>query len=729
MTNYYFSFHRRTKIVILGLVLCCFAGQNSFSQCFTAVIKTKDTHCAGLCDGSATATITGGSGSFSYAWGPSGITAATAKNLCAGTYSVTISDAVNTTCTTVLSYTITEPPAVVVTPASTGTTCGDANGSVSATATGGSGTFNYTWSSGGNAQTVNKLAAGTYTVSVHDANDCLVISTAVITNAGTRPTAVITSTPITCFGSCDGSAHISATGGTGVYSYSWSSTANAQTISSLCAGSYTVTITETASGCSATASAIFTQPTALVTTVTPTNAFCGQSNGNIVVSASGGTVPYTYSWSNGATSATVNNLGANTYTVTVKDQSFCLSTKTATITNTSGPTINTLAGSPILCNGSSGNSTVSITGGSANYTYSWSNGASSATSALSNQQIGLVAGNYTVTVTDATGCQAISSITLTQPQALSAVTGITNSGCGLSNGSAFASVSGGTAAYSYTWTNGSTAITIKNLGVNSYTVTVIDSKGCTTSSTAQINDAGAPTLTTSPTNASCGLSNGSVTPTVAGGTPAYTYAWSNGATAATITGLSSGTYTLSVTDSKGCLNIATALVLNYGPPSITSTVTPATCGSANGQISVTLSGGGNTPYTYSWSNGVTSATASGLSSATYTITVTDSKGCVAISTTIVNCVTGFSEVRDGFYFTLSPNPANTSFTLEGKIEKADKLTIDLTDILGQKILLIDDVHETGTYKKQVNIESLPNGIYFLQVHQNNEGYVKKVIKK
>ncbi|HEY4797630.1 MAG TPA: T9SS type A sorting domain-containing protein, partial [Bacteroidia bacterium] len=207
------------------------------------------------------------------------------------------------------------------------------------------------------------------------------------------------------------------------------------------------------------------------------------------------------------------------------------------------------------------------------------------------------------------------------------------------NGSATASASGGTAAYSYAWSNGQVTATATGLAVNTYTVVVTDANGCSITKTANIINSGAPTLSVTTTNAGCGASNGTATAHPSGGTGSITYAWSNGQATATATGLAANTYTVTITDAGGCSATSVATVVNPNGPSVVTTPTNATsCSASDGSVTSSVSGG-TAPYAYAWSSGQVSSAISGVAAGNYTLTVTDQAGCKQTSIATVSCTT------------------------------------------------------------------------------------------
>ncbi|WP_410493659.1 beta strand repeat-containing protein, partial [Chryseobacterium sp. 18068] len=373
---------------------------------------------------------------------------------------------------------------------------GSTNGTATVTASGGIAPYTYSWSpSGGTAATATGLAVGVYTVTVTDNLGCFTTATATIT----QPTAISGTTVVTniaCNGGSTGSINLTPTGGSAPYTFNWGGGITTEDRTGLAAGTYTVTITD-ANGCTGTVTATVTQPTAMSATVSQTNVSCNSgSNGTAGIVVTGGTAPYTYSWSpSGGTAATATGLVAGTYTVTVTDANACTITRTVTITQPtaiSGTTVVT----NIACNGgSTGAINLTPTGGSAPYTFNWGGGITT------EDRTGLAAGTYTVTITDANGCTGTVSATVTQPTAMSATTSQTNISCnGGTNGTASIVVTGGTAPYTYSWSpSGGTAATASGLSAGAYTVTVTDANACTITRTVTITQPTAMSATTSQT--------------------------------------------------------------------------------------------------------------------------------------------------------------------------------------------------------------------------------------
>ncbi|WP_406843731.1 T9SS type A sorting domain-containing protein [Flavobacterium soyae] len=595
--------------------------------------------CFGGSNGTATVTASGGTGPYTYVWTPSGKTTAIATGLTAGTYSVTITD--SNTCTYTVNNIIVGSPAAALsgTPSSTPVSCfGGANGTATITAAGGTSPYTYLWSNGAATATATGLTAGTYSVTITDNNSCIATINSIVVGS---PAAVLSgtpsSTPVSCFGGTNGTATITAAGGTGPYTYLWSNGAATATATGLTAGTYSVTITDN-NTCTATINSIVVGSPAAALTATAggsTNVSCnGGSNGTATVNVTGGTAAYTYSWApSGGTAATATGLAAGTYTVTVTDANSCQTTQSFTITEPAALTASFGSQTNVSCNGgTNGSATVNVTGGTSAYTYSWSPSGGTAATAT-----GLSAGTYTVTITDANSCQATQSFTITEPSALAASpVAQTNVACfGGTTGSATVNVSGGTGGYTYSWApSGGTAATAAGLGAGTYIVTVTDANLCQTTQSFTITEPAASLTASfgSQTNVSCnGGANGSATVNVTGGTGAYIYSWApSGGTSATASGLTAGTYTVTVTDANSCQTTQSFTITEPAVLAATPSQTNVLCnGASTGFASVAVTGGTGA-YTYSWSpSGGTAATATGLAAGTYTVTITDANSCQA----------------------------------------------------------------------------------------------------
>ncbi|WP_431242798.1 T9SS type A sorting domain-containing protein [Flavobacterium sp. P21] len=603
----------------------------------TATTSQIDATCSA--GGEASVNVSGGTSPYNYLWTPSGATTATATGLSAGSNSVVITDANG--CTLTKNFVIGTTNTLVATTSQTDILCnGSATGSASVVPSGAPGPFTYVWSpSGGSADTATNLTAGTYSVTITSSNGCSIVKNFTITQPSALVVTANPQTNVSCNGGANGSASVTATGGTGAYTYQWAPTGGtAATASGLTAGTYTVTVKD-ANLCQQTKSFTIIEPTALVATTTQMNVSCnGGTNGSATVNVTGGTGAYTYSWApSGGTAATASGLAPGTYIVTVKDANLCQTTASVTITQPA-TLVTTTSKTDVTCNAANnGTATVNATGGTGAYTYSWAPSGGTAATAT-----GLAPGTYTVTVKDANLCQTTANVTITEPTLLASTVTATNVTCnGVNNGTATVSTTGGTGAYTYLWApSGGTVATATGLAPGTYSITVTDANSCQTLNSITITQPDVLVATTTKTDVSCnGGSNGTATVNVTGGTGAYSYAWSpSGGTTATASGLLAGTYTVTVTDANSCQTTATVLIAQPTLLTATTSKTDVTCNGANDGTATVNVTGGTGAYSYAWSpSGGTAATATGLSPNTYTVTITDANGCFITKT--VNVIT------------------------------------------------------------------------------------------
>lgn len=356
------------------------------------------------------------------------------------------------------------------------------------------------------------------------------------------------------------------------------------------------------------------------------------ASGALLASGAGGTGPYSYAWSNGATTAAVSGLPAGTYTVSITDASGCSTTKTATLTI---PVIT--ATLPVIqdvtCNGGNdGSINVAGTGGALPYSYQWSSGGNTGT--INN----LTAGNYTCTITDAGGCTVVANATVTEPLALTAAVNVVDVSCfGFSDGSAQLNVSGGTGIFTYAWNTipvQNTALA-SNLPANIFSCVVTDAAGCTKTFFATVYEPNLMVVSDLITQPSCTTSvTGDVQISVSGGVGPYSYAWPGHPwTVSTVTSLPPGNYSYVVTDQHGCSDTTFITIQQITPVEITLTKRDVHCyGEQNGNITVVVDSG-IAPFNYAWSPPVdTTAALDSLSAGFYSVVVTSAEGCTAMDT-------------------------------------------------------------------------------------------------
>ncbi|MCS6927856.1 MAG: SprB repeat-containing protein, partial [Saprospiraceae bacterium] len=503
---------------------------------------------------------------------------------------------------------------------------GDANGSASVVATGGT-SFTYQWSNGATTATITGLAPDLYTVTVTNNYGCTAEAEVLIQEPDPLNVETITFNP-SCAGADDGSVFLTVRGGTPTYSYAWATGQTTSELLNVPAGTISGTVTD-ANGCTIEVVVTLTEPDPLDIVLKPFDILCGgTSTGRIETNVSGGTLPYTYRWSNNSTGATLQNVPAGTYTVTVTDFNGCVIEAEATL-NESPPIVISGEVSNAGCAGAAtGRVLLTVSGGAGGYIYAWSNN----TTAKDLENV--AAGTYTVTVADASGCTRAQTFIVGQATDLEVTTITSPVRCfGEATGNATANVSGGTPNYTYLWSNNATTPTTSNLPAGTYTVTVTDAAGCSQTATAVIAQPPAISATAEWTALPCRQDIGNVTLTVTGGTPSYSFLWSNGATTQNLSNVPPAPYTVEIKDLNGCTKVVVANVVQPAPPlqsqmTFVQTscpgVTPVT-----GTLTVVVSGG--TPgYQYAWSNNASTPTQSNVPLGTYTVTITDAAGCTRV---------------------------------------------------------------------------------------------------
>ncbi|MBX7182517.1 MAG: gliding motility-associated C-terminal domain-containing protein [Bacteroidia bacterium] len=595
--------------------------------------------CNGGCNGSITTSLTGGTAPITYSWTPSSLSGTSATNLCAGTYTVTATDANG--CSSSQTITLIQPPAVQVNVTVGNATCnGVCDGTVTTSVTGGLAPLAYVWtpnvSSGANA---SNLCAGTYQVRVTDANGCQAQTNATVSQPQPFNFNANLSSP-TCDGDCNGSITTNLVGGTAPYTYSWAPLGlTTQSINNICAGTYTLSITD-AANCTASQTFNLTQPSPLSVSSTSTLASCNICDGTATITPIGGTAPYTYLWSDGQTTSSVTSLCAGVNSVDITDANGCVLNTAVAVSNPPGPTNVVVSTTDASCPGScDGTATVSASGSGTPFTYLWV-GSGQTTQTATN----LCAGSDFVQVLDVNGCINTTPFSISEPAVILANGTITPTGCGACTGGISLAPTGGVGPYTYSWSpNVSSGATASNLCVGAYQVTITGADGCSDVFTFNVSSPNGPTLSVSSTDPSCqGGSNGTATVTATGASTPYTFLWApGGQSTSTATNLSAGTYSVLVTDALGCASSQTVTLTDPSSLNISLAVVndPTCVGNCDGDASV-IASGGTLPYSYSWSPGGTTGTsANNLCPGNYTATVTDANGCIQSTVITVNPAT------------------------------------------------------------------------------------------
>lgn len=424
------------------------------------------------------------------------------------------------------------------------------------------------------------------------------------------------------------------------------STSAMPTVNYAVAGTYDVTLivtngcqTDTLTRSSAIEIVNYCPPTCdLITTITSIRPSCNNGNdGFATTQTSGGVGPYTYAWSNSATTDTAFNLTTGSYTVTITDANGCFVIANFSVGNPQQLTATGATTDPSICNGTDGTATAVATGGTGSYTYLWNTTPAQTTATATN----LGQGNYACTVTDANGCTTVVGVSVSDGCAncmLATSPIVTNPSCGLMNGSVDANASGQTGTITYLWNTGATTSTISNLSGGTYSVTITDMANCQDSATVTLTPSGNVVITLTPTDDFCSTNGASISSSIAGGATPYSYAWNTGDTTSSISNLMTGTYDVTVTDANGCATFSSVAVTSIANgPSLMTTQDNITCFGANdGAVNMTITGG-NLPYFIVWASplNISAQNLNSLAAGSYHVNVFDNAGCLATTTVVI----------------------------------------------------------------------------------------------
>jgi uncharacterized repeat protein (TIGR01451 family) len=560
---------------------------------------STNTSCFGSADGTATVMGSGGTPGYTYLWS-NGQTTAIATGLVAGTYSVTVRD-INL-CSGQAIVTIIQPDAINIVSFVTNVSCnGEADGAINLNVSGGTSPYTYNWGGGITTQNRTGLLAGTYPVTVTDINSCTSTASVMIS----QPLELLASTlatNVSCNGANDGQINLSVTGGTSPYAYVWSNAASTEDPTGLAPGTYTVTVTDNL-GCTVTASASITQPEVLLVTGLTTDNCPAASNGSIDITASGGTSPYSYDWGGGITSEDRTGLASGSYMVTVTDDQGCTATSSFSLTEMEVDLISV----PVSCNFSDGEIYTIIMNGSEPFTFSWTgpNGFTASTMEI----LGLEEGTYFLTITDGQDCSIATSTTLAAPDCNPPVAvddEFTSCSAEQISGSVatndtdpdntlaeliflpLQSPSSDQGVIVWDTSYNGDFIFIPTPGFNGTVLmeySIEDPLGLSDVGllTIYVSSMTAEVTTANITEIVC-TGTGSATVTHTGGFVPHTYLWSDGQTTATATGLVSGSYTVTVTDEKGCTATAVVTINNFCMTVVKTQTGGPTVVSAAGQV-------------------------------------------------------------------------------------------------------------------------------------------------
>lgn len=688
----------------------------SFTQTFTIqdinppiYINLNPTNvlCHGFSTGSISTAVSGGTPGYTYTWSPSGGNTQNPNNLPAGTYTVTVID--NVGCPQVESVTISEPATYVeITSDSVENVhCyGGNNGYIGINVDGGSPGYTYYWNNLSQQQDVNNLHAGTFTVTVTDSHGCTLTFTQIISQPP-QLTASLMSTDATCYGLNNGNIDLSPGGGTPPYSYIWNNGATTQDLTQIPFGAYQVTISDYYS-CSTVTSVYIAQPSLpVMANFEITNVRCaGDSTGAIDMSVWGGTPPYSYVWNNGQTTPVIFALFAGNYVVTITDYNSCDTVIYVNIPEGSPLHVTAQATAP-SCYGYCDGSALAFvsTEGVPPYSYSWSTGS---TASYIN---GLCVGLYILSVTDNNMCTQVAYFVVPQPVPL--LSNITTPGIPCYGGTANVTVNitSGNPPYSYLWSDGSASSTFVNATSGEYEIIITDSHNCSDTIIYNLTQPGQLVPDTLITHVRCALlCNGKIHMQPYGGTPPYSFMWSNGIGLSDIADLCKGIYPITITDSHNCTSSANVEVkdLNLSPP-VNATANDSTL--YIGQTTTLGAYSSANIYTYQWSptstitgSAMQHPVASPETTTTYYVTVTDYFGCKSVDSVIITvldviCSEPYIFIPNAF----SPNNDGENDILYVYAPMARDIYLAVYTRWGELVFVSDNIQEgwDGTFKGEI----------------------------
>jgi len=608
-------------------------------------------------NGSINITASGGTpnaGAYDYFWtslSGSGAnpTAEDQTALAKGVYKLVVRD--YNKCELSDTFIVNQPPKIsfagsIVTDA----TPSNSNGAINLNVTGGNNPpayTSYTWSNGATTEDISGLPRDNYTVVVKDIKTCQADTVFLVNDPTILLVAITNITDVDCRGNATGSATVEVKNGSGNYKYEWTNSAsnpvgiNSPTLSDVIAGTYYLKITDNGTLATINASVTIRQPSQdLSATTAAIDAKCyNTSTGVVNLIVNGGTLPYSYSWSNSTeTTEDLVNTNAALYGVTVTDDRGCTAPTSSTVKQPDPLLISFKTDLGILCHGyQTGRVTATVTGGFGDRTYLW-NDPGNQTEATATT---LFSGAYTLSVTDLNECLASDNISLTQPDSIKAIPTITEPTCySGTNASLALTTSGGTPSYSYIWSNGRFTPYIDNVNAGTYSVQISDGNGCIKQVSFDVPQPVQITIENANiTDPSCfGFTDGQIAFSTLGGIGDLEYSVDGGNTFISTSlapNVSAGQHSLVVRDNNNCLSPESVVTVGQPNEIIFQEVrlSPTTCqGDSDGWIEITANGGIGGPYTYSINDGnsfTSSSSFTSLSGANYHLRVSDGTGCIS----------------------------------------------------------------------------------------------------
>jgi len=685
--------------------------------------STRHVSCFGSGDGYVSVAPFGGNGTdYTYLWNI-GKTNSYVDSLSGGIFSVTVTD--HNGCAQDTLYEVIEPGTITPTFDYANVRCkGEANGSAEVTTP----AISYIWSTGETTAAISGLIADTYRVTVIDAGSCYAEGDVTITEPDSLKSENV-ATKIWCAGDANGTIDLTVTGGNDYtdYTYLWSTVGGSGLIptdedqNSLTGGNYYVTVTDDR-GCQILDSAIIGEPAPFLSNMDYDSVTCfGDDNGWILLEVTGGNgSDYTYTWdsesgtSYGDTSY-LDNLLSDQYYVTVTDSLNCEIYDTAIIIE---PDLleTFISETHSTCYSyDDGTAKITILGGNGGYSINWSNGFTV------DSIFGLSANTYGVTVTDHKGCVSTNSVDITEPDKIDNNMISENIRCfGLNNGRIELNPTGGTTPYNYFWSHDGllTVNLAENLVPGNYKITVLDDNNCQEISDTDITQPDPLIATILKNDITCyGLGDGFISLSMFGGTPEYTYTWSNGFSESSADMLEKGIYNITISDIHDC-NIDTTLEI-FEPEKlvINPVINNPTCSDIrDGYIELNLSGGVEPYYIY-WDNGSTEENLYDIRSGIFDLVINDENMCEYDTTFIIRSEQDFCfDIPSAF--TPNNDGRNDKWVLELN-DLYPYAEIEIFDRRGKRIFFSRGYEESQYWDGTFNGKELPMDNYYYIIYLRN----------
>ena len=696
-----------------------------------------DPDCSGINNGSIELAITGGLPPYELVWTGPGVSGETSEDLFdldEGDYTVEVTD--DQGCVEQQTFTLTRPEAIDATFEVTDVLCfGQNNGAITSNVIGSTGSPSFSWIGPdgftSNSPNISNLIAGTYTVTIEDGG-CSFETTIEVGQPDeiTVDNVVI---PESCDGMADGNIELTLNGGINPFVIVWEGpgtfTSNDEDIDNLVPGDYTATISDD-NGCTVSFDTSVDPGTLIEVSFDITDTQCEQALGSITASPTGGTEPYTYSWvdelgNDLGGNPSINDLAAGVYFVTITEAGGCVTSASASVSDTESATITGTVVEPSCAGEATGSISLEITGNFPPFTVAWGAPISSDELTVEN----LEAGTYNVVVTDDVGCESSAQFTLTDPPVLDVDATVIDEQCGGAPGAINAVTTGGQEPYNFDWSGpeGYSNDTESILGISAgdYTLIVTDDAGCTFQVDATVEENSLIDITLVSADELCPGSDetGSIDVTVEGGTSPYTFSWTSGTTEVgngeDLADMPIGSYTLTVTDDEGCEESQSFEISERAPIVIDIIADQPDCAIPNGTLTANPSGGSE-PYSYVWmviENGMgtfigDTPTLENLPTGSYEIWVEDAHGCEAVAN-----------------YDLSNAPGDISFEITEPLCFGDSNgTIDITVTGVTAPLTYSWSDENGEFAITEDVTDLSAGQYNVVVTDVNDCTVPATIE-